>query len=163
MFKRLIYTNAGMGMLWARIPLGIIMVQHGYGKVTGLSGFIQFCDNLGIPPFLAVCAACGEFFGGLGVLLGGLTRIAAFGVACTMAVAAITRHMLPGYGFVMNYHGTLPYATEGYEFHSVAVGISLTLMFVGAGALSLDNLMSRLLARRKAKAPVLEGSPALGD
>jgi putative oxidoreductase len=163
MFKRLIATSNSMGMLWARIPLGIIMVQHGYGKVMGLPNFIQFCDNLGIPPFLAVCAACGEFFGGLGVLLGGLTRIAAFGVGCTMAVAAITRHMLPGYGFVMNYHGTLPYATEGYEFHSVAVGISLTLMFLGAGAWSLDNVLSRILAKRKAQSPVLQGSPALGD
>ena len=163
MFRRLIATNAGMGMLWARIPLGIIMVQHGYGKVFGLSGFIQFCDNLGIPPVFAVCAAFGEFFGGLGMLLGGLTRIAAFGVGCTMAVAAITRHMLPGYGFVMNYHGTLPFATEGYEFHVVAVGISATLMFLGAGALSLDHVLSRVLARRKSQPPLLHGSPALGD
>ena len=163
MFRRLIATSNSMGMLWARIPLGIIMIQHGYGKVFGLPNFIQFCDNLGIPPFFAVCAAFGEFFGGLGVLLGGLTRIAAFGVGCTMAVAAITRHMLPGYGFTMNYHGTLPFASEGYEFHSVAVGISMTLMFLGAGAWSLDGLLSKMLARKKSGSAVLKESPALGD
>ena len=164
MLNKLLASNAGAGMLWARIPLGIIMVQHGYGKFFGMSGFIAFCDNLGIPPFFAVCAACGEFLGGLGLLLGGLTRIAAFGVGCTMAVAGITRHLIPGYGFVMNYHGTLPYATEGYEFHAVAVGISLAIMFVGAGALSIDHVLSRILARRRgASSPLLQGSPALGD
>jgi putative oxidoreductase len=164
MLMRLLSTGNGMGMLWARIPLGIIMVQHGYGKFMAPSGFIAFCDNLGIPPFFAICGACGEFLGGLGLLLGGLTRIAAFGVACSMAVAAITRHLLPGYGFVMNYHGTNAFATEGYEFHVVAVGISVGLMFVGAGSVSLDHVLSRMLAKRRAQtAPALEGSPVLGD
>ena len=164
MLMKLLSTGPGMGMLWARIPLGIIMVQHGYGKFTNPSGFIAFCDNLGIPPFFALCAAAGEFLGGLGLLVGGLTRIAAFGVGCTMAVAGVMRHMVPGYGFVMNYHGTLPFATEGYEFHAVAVGISLTLMFVGAGSFSLDHVLSRILARRQRHtAPRLQETPALGD
>ena len=149
MLTRLLGTTAGVGMLWARLPLGLIMVQHGFGKVANPSAFIQFCDNLGIPPVFAVLAACAEFFGGLGLLVGGLTRIAAFGVACTMAVAAVTRHMIPGYGFAMNWHGALPYAAEGYEFHSVAVGISLALMFVGAGTFSLDYWLTTLLERRR--------------
>ncbi len=149
MLRRLLQTDAGAGMLWARLPLAVIMIQHGVGKVTNLPGFIQFCDNLGIPPVFAVLAAGAEFFGGVGLLVGGLTRVAAFGVGCTMAVAAVTRHMIPGYGFEMNWHGALPYATEGYEFHSIAVGISAALMFVGAGRLSVDHWLASVLARRR--------------
>jgi putative oxidoreductase len=153
MLTRLLETSSGVGMLWARLPLAVIMIQHGVGKVLNLPGFIQFCDNLGVPPVFAVLAAFGEFFGGLGLLLGGLTRIAAFGVGCTMAVAAVTRHIIPGYGFEMNWHGALPYATEGFEFHAVAVGISLGLMFAGAGRVSLDYWLATLLARRRSAAP----------
>lgn len=137
------------------------MVHHGYEKVLNPTAFIGFCDNLGIPPVLAIVSLSAEFFGGLGVLLGGLTRIAAFGVGCTMFVAAMVRHVLPGYGVMMNYHATLRYGTEGYEIHTLAVGMSLSLMCLGAGSLSLDRLLSSMARQSTAKKHVaLEGSPA---
>ncbi len=101
MLKKFFATNAGCGVFWIRLPLGIAMMMHGYGKFTNMQGFIDFCDNIGIPPFFAVLGACGEFLGGLGVLLGCLSRIAAFGIACTMATAAVSRHLIPGYGYEM--------------------------------------------------------------
>ena len=87
MLIRLLATSEGFGMFWVRLPLAASMILHGYGKVTHISGFIHYCDNLGIPPAFAVLGACGEFLGGLGVLFGFLSRIAAFGVGCTMATA----------------------------------------------------------------------------
>ena len=89
MIQRLLATNNGYGMLWVRLPLGISMVMHGWGKVTAVPGFLQYCDNLGIPPWLAYCAMAGEFLGGLGVLFGCLSRMAAFGVGTVMAVATM--------------------------------------------------------------------------
>jgi putative oxidoreductase len=159
MLIRLLATSEGFGMFWVRLPLAASMILHGYGKVTHISGFIHYCDNLGIPPAFAVLGACGEFLGGLGVLLGFLSRIAAFGVGCTMATAAITRHFIPGYGYLMNWHGALPFGTEGYEFHTLAIGMSLGIMFVGAGAFSVDYVLARHLARAKETRVIPEASP----
>jgi putative oxidoreductase len=94
-------------------------------------------------------AVAGEFLGGIGVLLGCLSRIAAFGTGCTMAVAAISRHIIPGYGYLMNWHGALPLGAEGYEFHTLALGMSLGIMFLGAGKFSLDYLVASHLARTR--------------
>jgi putative oxidoreductase len=157
MFIRLLSTNAGFGMCWIRLPLAVSMILHGYGKVTNLHGFLHYCDNIGIPPALAVLGACGEFLGGLGVLFGCLSRIAAFGVGCTMMTAALMRHMLPGYGYLMNWHGALPYGAEGYEFHTLAIGMSLAIMFLGAGRFSVDYLLVRYLTRASLRDRALDG------
>jgi len=160
MLLRLIATKAGFGMFWVRLPLAASMLLHGYGKVTNLPGFIHYCDNLGIPPAFAVLGACGEFLGGLGVLFGCLSRIAAFGIACTMATAAVTRHILPGYGYLMNWHGALPFGTEGYEFHTLALGMALGIMFLGAGTFSVDYALTRYLSRTRKTRAVEEQVPA---
>src|SRR5690349_21095125 len=103
--RRLLATNADIGMVWIRLPLAVSMIWHGWGKVTNVDGFLNYCDNLGIPPALALLGVAGEFLGGLGVLAGCFSRVAAFGIACTMAVAAYARHLAPGYGYLMNWHG----------------------------------------------------------
>lgn len=154
--NKLLATSESFGMFWVRLPLAASMILHGYGKVTNLPGFFRYCDNLGIPPAFAVLGACAEFLGGLGVLFGCLSRIAAFGVACTMLTAAITRHLIPGYGYLMNWHGALPFGTEGYEFHTLAIGMSLGIMFCGAGTFSVDYYWARYLTRRRLHRPLAE-------
>jgi len=156
MWMKLFETNAGLGMFWIRLPLAITMIFHGWEKVKNIPGFIASCDNLGIPPVFAVLAVCGEFLGGIGVLVGLLSRIAAFGVGCTMAVAAVTRHIIPGYGYLMNWHGALPLGAEGFEFHTLAIGMSLGIMFLGAGKFSLDYAIARQLARARRSAPITQ-------
>jgi putative oxidoreductase len=98
--------------------------------------------------WLAIIA---EFCGGLGLMIGLLSRIAAFGVACTMVVAVFLRH-LP-YGYLMNWHGALPFGTEGYEYHTLAVGMALAVVFAGAGSLSLDRLITASLDHSHAAHP----------
>ena len=161
MLLKLLATQPGFGMFWVRLPLAVSMILHGYGKVTNFEGFMRYCDNLGIPPFFAFLGACGEFLGGLGVLLGCLSRIGAFGIACTMLVAAVTRHLIPGYGYLMNWHGALAFGTEGYEFHTLAIGMSLGIMTLGAGSFSVDYYWARYLARAKRTQMVLEQEPVL--
>lgn len=159
MLRKLLATDAGFGMLWVRLPLAASMILHGWGKVTNLEGFIRYCDNLGIPPAFAFLGACGEFLGGLGVLFGCLSRIAAFGVGCTMLVAAYARHFAPGYGYLMNWHGALPFGAEGYEFHTLAIGMALGIMTLGAGKFSVDFYLARYLARASQKNTIATEEP----
>ena len=147
MLLKLLGTQAGFGMFWIRLPLAASMILHGWGKVTNFEGFLRYCDNLGIPPLFAFLGMCGEFLGGLGVLFGCLSRVAAFGVGCTMVVAAYTRHLAPGYGYLMNWHGALPFGAEGYEFHTLAIGMALGIMTLGPGKFSVDYYWARYLAR----------------
>ena len=86
--------------------------------------------------FLAIAA---EFFGGLGLILGFLTRIASFGVLYNMAVAIGMVHARNG--FFMNWTGREK--GEGFEYHLLAIAIALAILIGGAGAFSVDRLLSR--------------------
>ena len=137
---------APLGPLLARVALGVVFFAHGSQKLFGWfgghgwSGTIGFMhDKLGIPVAFAALAIFAEFFGALGVLTGWLTRLAAFGIFCVMAVAVLTVH-LPN-GFFADKHG--------YEYPLTLGLIALSLVFSGAGPWSLDALVCRLCQKRK--------------
>jgi putative oxidoreductase len=142
MRNRLFDTRSSFALLLVRFPLGLDMFVHGYQKVTHIPGTMRYYDGLGVPHPLAWLAIIAEFCGGLGLMIGMLSRIAAFGVGCTMVVAVFLRH-LP-YGYLMNWHGGLPFGTEGYEYHTLAVGMALAVLLEGAGSFSVDRVLSRL-------------------
>ena len=159
MLNKLLETDSSLALLLVRFPLGLDMFVHGYQKVTHVPATMRYFDGLGVPHFFAWLAIIAEFCGGLGLMLGLLSRLAAFGVCCTMIVAVFLRH-LP-YGYLMNWHGALPFGTEGYEYHTLAVGMALAVMLAGAGAFSLD----RVVALRQASSGEPAGlrpAPALG-
>jgi putative oxidoreductase len=145
MRNRLFDTRSSLALLLIRFPLGLDMFVHGYQKVTHIPGTMRYYDGLGVPHPLAWLAIIAEFCGGLGLMFGMLSRIAAFGVGCTMVVAVFLRH-LP-YGYLMNWHGGLPFGTEGYEYHTLAVGMALAVLLEGAGSFSVDRVLSRLATR----------------
>ena len=89
-------------------------------------------------PLLAIAV---EFLGPLGLAVGLLTRVAAFGIACVMLVAILTVHW--PHGFFMNWYGNQK--GEGFEYHLLMLGIAITLMIVGAGTWSLDRLIGEVL------------------
>jgi putative oxidoreductase len=141
MLKKLMATADDRNLLTLRFVLGIVIFPHGFQKVfgdQGLSGTIGFFSSLGIPVVFGYLAVAAEFLGSLGLILGLLTRVAAFGIACNMVVAVYMVHW--GNGFFMNWGGTQK--GEGYEYHVLAVGIALVLMFAGGGRLSLDRALS---------------------
>jgi putative oxidoreductase len=108
----------------------------------GFSGTMDFfTKTLGIPAPLAFLAICAEFFGGLGLIFGLLSRIAALGIGVNMlvAIAMIHRH----FGFFANWFGNQK--GEGYEYHLLALAIALAVIVRGAGALSLDRAIHRWL------------------
>ena len=99
----------------------------------------MFTEKMGIPTFLAFLVIMTESLGSLGLIVGFLTRVAAFGVFCIMVVAIAMVH-LPN-GFFMNWSGKQP--GEGFEYHLLAIGIALVLMIYGAGKGSVDQGVAR--------------------
>jgi len=91
-----------------------------------------------VPAPLAFLAIAAEFFGGIGLIFGFLTRIAALGIGVNMVVAILTVHR--AFGFFMNWTGTQK--GEGFEFHVLVLAIVSYLMIRGAGAFSVDRLLT---------------------
>jgi len=145
MFRKLITTDDNPATLILRLVLGVVFLAHGAQKLLGWFGGPGFSGTMGmftgylhIPAPLAFLAIAAEFFGGLGLILGFLTRIAAFGIAVNMLVAIATVHH--SYGFFMNWTGTQK--GEGFEYHLLVLAITAYLIIRGAGALSVDRAIA---------------------
>jgi len=154
--RKLIETKNDLALTIIRIALGTMIVAHGSQKVLGLFGGHGFAGTMnamttqmGIPAFLAFLAIVAEFFGGLGLITGTLSRVAAFGVGTTMAVAMFKVHLANG--FFMNWFGNQK--GEGIEFFILALGLAAAVMIRGGGALSVDGFVSKWLANRNADKP----------
>jgi putative oxidoreductase len=145
MIRKLIATNNDIATAILRLVLGVIFFAHGAQKMLGWFGGYGFTGTMGfftgvmhIPAPFAFLAIAAEFFGGLGLIFGLLTRIAAFGIFSNMVVAvAMVHHQ---FGFFMNWTGAQK--GEGYEYHLLILAASVFLMIRGAGAVSVDRLLS---------------------
>jgi putative oxidoreductase len=93
---------------------------------------------------LAMLAILAEFLGGLGLIVGLLTRVAAFGIGVNMLVAIFAVHAASG--FFMNWSGTQK--GEGYEYHLLVLAIAAYLLIRGAGAFSVDGALTTRPAER---------------
>ena len=145
MLTWLIDTDSDWVFMIVRVVLGVVLFAHGSQKLLGwfggpgLSATLRtFRDQLRIPVPLACLAIAAEFFGGLGLIVGLLTRIAALGVAITMAVAMVTVHLK--YGLFMNWFGEKQ--GHGVEYHLVVIALAVVVMVKGAGAFSFDSALS---------------------
>lgn len=146
MWSQILYTRNDYALAIPRFVLGIVFFAHGAQKVLGWFGgqgftltMATFTERMGIPPFLAVLAILAEFLGGIGLILGLLSRIAAFGICVNMLVAIFKVH--GANGLFMNWAGNQ--RGEGFEFHLLAIAVAVLVMARGAGALSLDVALSR--------------------
>ncbi len=136
----LLISNAGWAATVLRIPIGIILAAHGSQKLFGWFGGYgleasgQFMDTLGLHPgfLMALLAGCAEFFGGIGLVLGFLTRPAGAVTALTMLVALFAAHW--GKGFFM--------ATHGIEYALALAATCLSLAIMGGGKYSLDQYLA---------------------
>jgi len=141
----LLSTTATYWQLPLRFCLFFVFWMHGSQKIfgmydgPGLQGFADYVATLGVPMFLGYLAAFAEFLGSLGMLFGFLTRIAAFGIFCTMAFA-VFRVNCAG-GFFMNW-AVEPGKGHGYEYSMTLMLVALALMIGGAGRLSFDRRLS---------------------
>jgi putative oxidoreductase len=113
-----------------RLALGAVMVGHGYHKVFGgLHHHVQVVSSLGLPGWTAYLSAFTEFFGGILVLLGLFTRVAAFAICINMSVAIAKVH----------FHNGLM-GDKGYEFPLALAALAFALIFLGAGPIAFDHV-----------------------
>ena len=130
------------GLLILRIGLGLVFLFSGSMKmfpVFGGKGYVATVDMFigsGIPPVFAHLAIVAEFFGGIGILVGFLTPIAAFGLACTMAVAAV-RGAKSGALDALLHNGN-PANSYQFFYPFALFTMAVALLVMGAGKFSID-------------------------
>jgi putative oxidoreductase len=158
MLKQLLSTSNDATLTLMRGVLGVVFFAHGAQKMFGWFGgggfeatMTGFTSYMGIPWIFALLAIVAEFFGGLGLILGFLTRIASLGILSVMLVAIFKVHAQ--FGLFMNWAGNQQ--GEGFEYHLLAIVIAGVLMLRGAGAWSVDGLL--------ASGRSVPGHPAIGS
>ncbi len=132
-------TILDLALVVIRVYLGITFVLHGAQKLfgwyggAGIQGTRSMMQNLGVahPGLLGWMATLSEFGGGLFVLLGLLTPLAAALIISTMLVAIYTVHWQNGF-----FNGN-----RGYEFNLSLIALAATLILTGAGLVSVDHLL----------------------
>ena len=145
MFRKLICTENDAATAILRLVLGVVFFAHGAQKMlgwfggSGFSGTMSFfTETMHIPAVLAFLAIAAEFFGGLGLIVGLLSRVAALGITVNMVVAiAMVHHQ---FGFFMNWFGAQK--GEGYEYHLLVIAMAVLVILRGAGAVSLDRALT---------------------
>ncbi|ANW25987.1 oxidoreductase [Vibrio coralliilyticus] len=144
LLKTLTESKAGYSALALRIPVGIIFIAHGAQKLFGwfggygLEGTGQWMASIGLGPgvLMAFLAGSAEFFGGLFILLGLLTRPASIALAFTMLVAIFSVHFENGL-FMSN---------NGYEFGLALMAASVSLALSGSGKAAVDQFIAKKFA-----------------
>ena len=146
MLRKLLVTDDNTATVILRSVLGVVFFAHGSQKMLGWFGGYGFSGTMAyftgpahIPAVFAFLAIAAEFFGGLGLMFGFLTRIAAFGISVNMLVAIAAVHS--PFGFFMNWTGTQK--GEGFEYHLLVLAMTAFLMIRGGGAFSLDHAITK--------------------
>ncbi len=145
MLRKLLVTDDNTATVILRFVLGVVFFAHGAQKMLGWFGGYGFSGTMAyftgtahIPAVFAFLAIAAEFFGGLGLMFGFLTRIAAFGISVNMLVAIATVH--GAVGFFMNWTGAQK--GEGFEYHLLVLAMTAFLMIRGGGAFSFDRAIT---------------------
>jgi putative oxidoreductase len=125
---------ASCGLTILRVVVGIVFLSHGAQKLFTyhISGVAGMFGHIGIPlpGISAVVVTLVEFFGGIALILGVVTRLAAALIAFDMLVAILAVHLKNGFFMPM-----------GYEFALTLLAANLCLVLTGAGSLSIDGLL----------------------
>ncbi len=127
-----------IGVLLLRVAVGVVMIYHGWGKLNNKDGFMGFLGgqlhftwpSVSFHYYMAI--AC-ELGGGLGLLFGCFTRLAAFGVANAMAVAV----------FLVHFKNGLSGDNNGFEYPMILLAAALFFITNGAGPISIDAICCR--------------------
>ena len=136
LFKpRELSARASAGLLLVRLVTGLAFMFHGYTKIKNPFGWMG--PDATMPGIFQALAALSEFGGGLAWMLGLLTPLASFGLACTMVMAVRLHAFVIGDPFVR----TGPGPGGSYELASVYLCVALLFLFAGPGRFSVDRLV----------------------
>ena len=118
-----------VALLLARVIVGAVFMAHGAQKLFGAFGGPGLSAFVGMMGPLGYLVAIGEFFGGLGIVVGFLSRFSAASIIVIMLGAIGMVH--GKVGFFMNWMGNQ--GGEGFEYHLLAIAILLVILIVGPG------------------------------
>jgi putative oxidoreductase len=146
--------RTNIGLLVLRLGIGLVITFYGCQKMFGLFGghgyvatINTFTTAMNIPPLFAHLAIVAEFCGGLGILLGCLTPVAAFGVLCTMAFATYINASAPDALHALISTGNPADASK--ILYPLVIGFgAAAIMVMGAGSYSLDAKFFRRSGKR---------------
>lgn len=128
--------RGAVGLLVVRLVIGAAFVLHGWPKIQNAFAWMNPPgEPAPVPGFLQALAAFSEFGGGIALILGLLTPLAAFGLICTMAVAIVMVHLPKGHAFV----GTP--GNPSFELAAGYLAVVVLLLLIGPGILSLDAML----------------------
>jgi len=127
--------RGSVGVLLLRGVVGAAFLFHGWPKIQNPLQWMDAHGSSGMPGALQAAAAVSEFGGGLALILGLLTPLAALGIACTMATGLGMVHLPKGHAFV-----AAP-GQPSYELAAVYLAASILLGLIGPGKLSLDAFL----------------------
>jgi len=145
----LVRTDASLGVLIARVTLGVCMLPHGVQKLQNFSSMMEmFTKQSGIPAPFAFLVIMGESFGALGLILGVFGRFCAFGNALIMAGAIFMVHGANGFQLVDPANP----GKIGYEYNLALLGMALAVMVAGSGSFSFDRWWMKRLQNPDASA-----------
>ena len=137
-------NNQDVAAVVARLFIGVVILPHGFQKLLGLFGGYGFfatidffSSAMGIPAPIGFLIIMAESFGALFLVVGFLSRLSAFGILLIMLVAIFLAHF--PHGFFMNWFGNQQ--GEGFEYHLLALGLSLIVLINGGGKWSLDDII----------------------
>jgi putative oxidoreductase len=123
-----------LALLLLRAGLGVVFIFHGYPKLfTHTHEMMGFFEKVGFPGFFVYVAGVLEFFGGIVLILGLFTRIAAFLLAGEMAIAVLKVHLPQG----------AITDVKNYEYPMILAVACFALATIGAGMISLDHAIYR--------------------
>lgn len=134
LFSTFIGGWAGLALLLVRLVMGFAFVVHGWPKIQNPMGWMNAMGGSSVPSFLQALAALAEFGGGLALILGLLTPIAAFGLVCQMIAALVLVHLPQGHPFVAQ-------GGPSFELALVYLVVAILLIVLGPGKWSLDTLL----------------------
>ena len=141
----LIPTSAGLDTLPLRVGAGVVFAAHGAQKLFGWFGgygfegtMNYFTGSVGLSYPIGLLVIIIEFFGPIALLLGFATRLWSLAIAIVMTGIIFTT--FTDY-FFMNWFGNQK--SEGMEFFLLAIGMSASLVYSGAGRFSIDNLITK--------------------
>lgn len=123
-----IAKNHDLGLFLLRLAVGIIFVVHGWEKFSDMTGTIGFFDQLGFPAALAYLVAAIELLGGIALIIGFWTDLAALLLAIIMVVALLYVKIST---FKVGFLGPM-----GYELDLALLAANLAILFAGPGKFS---------------------------
>lgn len=127
------FLSEDVGKLVLRVTISVLMLFHGYSKVS--HGIDKIASNLvksGLPEFLSYGVYLGEVIFPILIIFGLFTRFAALGMGTTMvfAIFLVNSDKI----FMLNNHGS-----PVIELPFMYLIVSIVIFFIGAGKYSFDG------------------------